>query len=116
MNRTATVIPALKNALIEAALGQQVAVILPGHNAARDALNALLDLSLDLNVSEVKRSLGRLHIKFHNGGQLTFFASLTETRSHWADYVYAHQQYYVEGLSPLDPMVQTTGGQILYFH
>lgn len=116
MNRTALVIPALKNALVEAALGQQVAVVLPGHNSAREALNALLNLALDLNVVEVQRSLGRLRIRFDNGGQLIFFASVPETHGVSVDYVYAHEQFHDEENENLKPMIATTGGQVLYFH
>lgn len=116
MGRVATVIPALKNALVESALGQQVAIVHAGRNAARESLNGLLDLALDLNVVKVSRKYGDLRIRFENGGQLRFLGSIDETRGVLADCVYAHEQYFTGSLSPLQPMIATTDGQILYFH
>lgn len=116
MTRTSTITPALKNALVESALGQQVAIVHDGRNAARESLNGLLDLAQDLNVVKVSRKYGDLRIRFENGGQLRFLGSIDETHGVLADYVYAQEQYFTEDLNPLSPMVATTGGQILYFH
>ena len=106
---------ALKNAVVESALGQSVAVVLPGRTSAREALDQMLDLSLDLTISKGSRQHGDYRIEFEGGGKLRVFANVDACRGWNADVVYAHKTLTDDQMSVVTPMIATTAGQVLRF-
>lgn len=107
---------ALKNAVVEARLGQQVVVFLRGRDDQRAAINQAADLALDLAVIRVNRRGLDCFVEFASGGRLQFVASVDAGRGLSADLVYAHDSFTDEQMCDIVPCVATTGGQVLRFH
>lgn len=108
-------VAAVKNAVVEAALGHRVAVVMPGHNSAREILNQIVDLALDLNIQRVDRSHGRYCIEFDGGGTLRVLTPARGGRGWTADLLYVHETVPESITAELPPMLSPTAGEILRF-
>lgn len=110
-----SVADALSNAVTSAALGQRVALVMPGRSSALEALRLMIDVALDLNVSKFCRAHGNYRIEFSGDGVLRVFGDVDECRGGSADLVYAHDALTLQQMGVVTPMIATTAGQIVRF-